>query len=365
MTQGIALQRLEEITIYQNPDPLLVSRQATFPGIVELPSGELLMLFCIGQAFDAADTRIFVSRSSDAGTTWSPPVRLNDYERSPEESESYKPLLLKDGTLIAAGYAFVRPTPLTPVVDEKTMTLLKLVNKISRSTDGGQTWSVPEYLDIGGQPLELSGPCIQLASGRIIGATTPFHLGKAGHAGWIIASDDLGLTWRKLSEFYRSAQGNVSTWECRLCEMAPGKVAVIFWAYDNAAGKNLNNHLVLSHDGGETFEPARDTGIHGQASNLLPLGGEKLLTIHAHREAPVGLMVRRVDISDGGFKVEEELNLFKDETMGSNSADIKKQFGSLKFGQPSLLRLQSGEILAACWSFEQSQHVIKGYRLAL
>ena len=65
------------------------------------------------------------------------------------------------------------------------------------------------------------------------------------------------------------------------------------------------------------------------------------------------------------MKVEEDLNLFADAAMGSDSADIKKQFGSLKFGQPSLLRLQNGEIYAACWSFEQGQYVIKGYRIAL
>jgi sialidase-1 len=358
------LRRLEEITIYENPDPLLVSRQATFPGIVQLPDGELLAIFSLGQAFDAADTRAYVSRSSDNASSWSAPVRLHDREFVPEESESFKPLLLRDGSLIATGYVFVRPTPLTPVVDPETFALLKLRNKVSFSSDGGRSWSVPEYFDIEGQPLELSGPCVELSSGRIVGATTPFHLGKDGHAGWMIASDDGGRSWRKLSEFYRSPAGNVSTWECRLCEMAPGRVAVIFWAYDNAAGANLNNHLVLSEDGGETFGPVRDTGVRGQASNLLALGGDKLLTIHAHREAPVGLVVRRVDIG-GGFVVEEELNLFEDNAMGSNSADIHKQFGSLKFGQPSLLRLKSGEILAACWSFENSQHVIKGYKIAL
>ena len=73
----------------------------------------------------------------------------------------------------------------------------------------------------------------------------------------------------------------------------------------------------------------------------------------------------RVDIGDGRFAIEEELDLFADASMGSNSADIRKQFGSLKFGQPSLLRLQSGEVLAVCWSFENSQYIIKGYRLAL
>jgi len=356
------MKLLDEVTIYQNPAPLLVSRQAIFPGIVQLPSGELVALFTIGEAFDAANTRAYVTRSSDEGRTWSDPVRLSTKEASPQESESFKPLLLRDGTLVATGYVFVRPTPLTPVVDPETFELLRLRNKVSFSSDGGQTWSDPEYFDVEGEPLELSGPMIELSSGRLLGATAPFHLRKDGHAGWIIASDDKGRSWRKLSEFYRSSGGNVATWECRLCEMSPGRVAVIAWAYDNASSANRDNILALSDDGGETFRTI-ETGVHGQASNVLPLGGDKLLTIHAHREAPIGLMVRRVDLGGGTFAIEEELDLLGRADMASETADIRKQFASLKFGQPSLLRLQSGDILAACWSFENSQYVIKAYRL--
>ncbi len=358
------MKRLDAFTIYQNPAPLLVSRQATFPGIVQLPDGELVAMFCIGQAFDAADTRTYVSRSSDEGRTWSEPVRLSPTEQVPEESESMKPLLLRDGTMLATGYAFARPTPLTPVVDPETFELLKLRNKASISTDGGRSWSEPHYFDIEGQPLEMSGPCIELSSGRILGATAPFHLRKEGHAGWIVASDDKGRTWRQLSEFYCSPGGNVSTWECRLCELSPGRVAVIAWAYDNVSGKNLDNIFALSDDGGERFRVI-DTHVHGQASNVLGLGGEKVLTIHAHREEPVGLVVRRVDLSGGSFAIEEELDLLQDAALGSDSADIRKQFGSLKFGQPSLLKLAGGGILAACWSFENSQYVIKGFRLSV
>ena len=46
------MQRLEDFTLYQNPDPLLVSRQATFPGIVQVADGDLVAIFSIGQAFD-------------------------------------------------------------------------------------------------------------------------------------------------------------------------------------------------------------------------------------------------------------------------------------------------------------------------
>ncbi|RYE10738.1 MAG: exo-alpha-sialidase [Hyphomicrobiales bacterium] len=358
------MKKLDETTLYQNPAPLLVSRQAIFPGIVQLADGELVALFTIGQAFDAADTRAYVSRSSDEGKSWSEPYRLSHKEAVPEESESFKPLLLRDGSMVATGYVFVRPTPTTPVVDPDSFELLKLRNKVAFSSDGGKSWSEPEYFSVEGEPLELSGPCIELASGRLLGATAPFHLKKTGHAGWIIASDDKGRSWFKLSEFYRSAETNVATWECRLCEMSPGKVAVIAWAYDNATGANRDNILALSDDGGETFRSI-ETGVHGQASNVLPLGGDRVLTIHAHREAPIGLVVRRVDLSGGSFRVEEELDLLGKTDMASDSADIRKQFASLKFGQPSLLRLASGEILAACWSFENSQYVIKTYRLQL
>jgi sialidase-1 len=359
------MKRLEEFTIYANPDHLLVSRQAIFPGIVQLPDGELLAMFSIGQAFDAADMRAYLRRSADNGATWSAPARMNAHETVPEESESFKPLLLSDGTLLATGYVFVRPTPLAPVVDPQSFALLPLRNKASRSTDGGKSWSTPEYFSVENQPLELSGPCIELKSGRILAATAPFHLGKTGHAGWIVASDDKGKSWFKLSEFYRSPGGNVASWECRLAEISPGKVAVIMWAYDNEAGANLTNRVAISGDGGESFAASIDTGVRGQASNIMALDGDRVLTIHAHREAPVGLVVRRVNLAGNAFQIEEELNLLQSDDMASNSADIRKQFASLKFGQPSLLALQDGNILAACWSFENSQHVIKGYRIAL
>jgi sialidase-1 len=360
------VKRLSSFALYANPAPGLVSRQALFPGVIRLADGRLLALFSIGQAFDAADMRSFVSFSNDDGLNWSEPRRLNDREAQPEEQESFKPIQLRDGRLLATGYVFERPDPLQPIVDPVTLALPKLVPKMTRSEDGGETWSRAEPIRLDGEPpLEMSGPAAQLPSGRIIAATSPFHLRPTGHSGWIVASDDGGENWFKLSEFYRAPGADIHAWECRLVAWAEGRVAVLWWAYDHTRGLNLNNHIAFSSDGGTTFGPAVDTGVPGQSSSLIHLEGETLLTIHAQREKDAGLVVRRVNVEGDHFDIREELELFADPSMGSTTADMKQQFGDLKFGQPSLLRLSETELLAYCWAFEAHQYIIKAFRISL
>tara|TARA_B100000900_G_scaffold230893_1_gene196064 strand:- start:1771 stop:2859 length:1089 start_codon:yes stop_codon:yes gene_type:complete len=356
------MKKKEEIIVYQNPDPLLVSRQGIFPGVSLLPNNDLLIVFSIGQAFDSSDQRPYVTKSKDNGRTWSTPMQLHNHiYDNHEETDTLKPLLLQNGSLIATGYAFIRPDPLTPIVDPISFEVLPLKNKISFSNDNGENWTIPNSFSVLEKPLELSGPCIQLSSGRILGACPPFHLGENGHSGWIIYSDDNGKTWSKLSEFFNTPKGEIAAWECRLCEIDNNGVAVIFWTYDNVKKINLNNHIVYSHDGGESFDSAIDTGVRAQASNLMWLDKNIILTIHSHREFPTGLIIRKVNIENNKFEILEELDLFKNENMSSDSTNITKQFGSLKFGQPSLVRLKNNEILATCWCYENNQHIIKSF----
>ena len=360
------MQKKEEIIVYQNPEPLLVSKQGIFPGVSLLPNNDLLIIFSIGQAFDSSDQRAFVTKSKDNGRSWSTPKQLHNhiYDKN-VETDTLKPLVLQNGNLIATGYAFVRPDPLTPIVDPITFDVLPLKNKISFSNDNGESWSIPNNFNVLNKPLEISGPCIQLSSGRILAACPPFHLGETGHSGWIIYSDDNGKTWDKLSDFFNTPTGEIAAWECRLCEIDNNGVAVIFWTYDNVKKINLNNHIVFSTDGGKTFGPAVDTGVKAQASNLVWLEKNIILTIHSHRESPSGLIVRKVNIEDNKFKILDELDLFQDNSMGSDSTNISKQFGSLKFGQPSLTQLRNKEILATCWCFENNQHIIKTHIITI
>lgn len=357
------MQLLEAVTLYANPNPLLVSRQGVFPGLARLANGDLIAIFSIGQAFDAADMRAHVSRSTDNGRSWSEPVMLHDSVLDPLESESYKPLVLKDGTVLATGYVFVRPSMLDPIVADDG-TLLPLHNKIARSTDGGQSWPKPERFIVEGVGLELSGPCIERNSGEILGVAPPFTLNATEQEGWIISSTDGGRSWQKKSVFFRSEGGNIAPWESRLIDFGGDRVGVLFWAHDLAAGKNRNNHFALSEDGGRSFA-VFETNIAAQASGGIALSPDEMLTIHAHRESPVGLNVYRSRLIDGGLERLDALPLFADERLGQEGDIAFDPFVNLRFGQPSLLALGEGEYLAACWMVEAGQHIIKTFRIRL
>ena len=152
--------------------------------------------------------------------------------------------------------------------------------------------------------------------------------------------------------------------------MQPDRLVAMVWAYDHTRSENMPNHVVVSHDGGRTWAPPVNTGHMGQASNLIWLGGDLLLTIHAHRGDAAGIYVRLVDFSRDEWKVRAEAVIYgagaPSQTQGGQQ--MAEMFKSLRFGQPSLLELQDGEFpatqfLATHWCIENGQGKIRTHRL--
>ena len=65
-----AIEVIGHHTVYANPIPHVRSRHGYFPGLVKLPSGDLLALFALGEAMDAANVTTVATRSHDRGKTW-------------------------------------------------------------------------------------------------------------------------------------------------------------------------------------------------------------------------------------------------------------------------------------------------------
>ena len=366
-------EKLDENFVYENPKPVLRSRQAKFPGITRLASGELLALFELGEAFESVDSRTVISRSHDSGKTWQFQGEL--YEEAKlglpfRCSETLKPLLLRDGRLIATGYRFRRPDPEQTIANPETGGVLPADDVILFSNDEGRTWTLPRVINHEyPEPVELSGPCIESASGDLLGTGATFKSwdgsNPTGSVGIVFRSKDKGQTWDTSGRFFESLAKNIVPFESRVIEMQPGRLVAISWAYDLGSNRNLPNQISVSRDNGYTWSKPMDTGHLAQASNLMWLGGDELLSIHAHREGETGLFVRRIDFANDIWKVKDEGVIWGRGNVGDNPRDLTNHFWSLKFGQPSLLRLSDEEILAYHWCVVDSSYKIKAHRLRL
>jgi sialidase-1 len=360
-----------ENIVYENPKPNLYSRHAYFPGLLQLSSGDLLALFVIAEAFSAANGTTYISRSSDLGSTWQLQGRL--YDKSVvgiPTNDSMKATQLQDGTLVAIGYRFHRLDPDRPASIEETGGMVPGDDLVAFSRDEGRTWSIPQVIPRQRPELyEISGPCIQLRNGHLLAAggfmPLPDGTFPSGNGGVVLRSKDGGKTWDDGVRFF--PKGHVTAWETRLCAMEEGRVVAILWAYDVKTKKHLPNHVVVSHDDGRTWGEPINTGIMGQASNLYWLEGNLLLSIHAHRAENPGLFVRLVDFTDDKWKLLKE-NAIWGAGVGRQTRQgqsMYRMFSSLRFGQPALLRLRTGALVATHWSVENCQGRIKLHRLHL
>lgn len=366
------IEYLEGQVLYTNPKPQVHSRHGCFPGLVQLPSGELLALFVMQEAFEAPNATTWISRSEDLGRTWKLQGPL--YDKSAvgyPTSDSMKASVLRDGTLIATGYRFHRHDPEQSIGIEETGGLLPGDDLVSFSNDDGRSWTFPAILPRSyPELLELSGPCIELRSGDLVTVATPYHLpdgsNPSGPIGVLMRSRDKGMTWND-RQHYLDGRTAVTPFEGRIREMQDGRLVAMVWAYDVARGRHLSNHVVVSHDDGHTWSEPIDTGHRGQSSNLIWLEDDLLVTIHAQREGDVGVYVRIVDFGADRWRPVAESVVWGSHLAAQTKAgqSMPEMFTSLRFGQPSLLRLSNGEVLATHWTIEDGQGKIRTHRLRL
>ncbi len=365
------IEYLESTVVYENPLPHVRSRHGYFPGLAALSSGELLALFMIAEAFEAANGTTFVSRSADGGRSWRLQGPLHAKPALGfETTDAMKATVLRDGTLAAIGYRFHRRDPESPIAIPETGGILPGDDIFSTSNDGGATWTEPAVIDRGyPELLEISGPCIELPDGELlaVAALYPMPDGSlpSGHRGVVARSADRGRTWDTSVTFFRHSSRPVAPYEPRVARLDDGRLIALVWAYDTGAGAHLNNHAAISPDEGRTWGEPIDTGHRGQASSLMPLGGDLLLSIHAQRGEDPGIWVRAIDVAAGRWNMLAETEIYgafhgRQTSAGQSAANM---FKSLRFGQPSLLRLDEETVLASHWCVEEGQGKIRTHRL--
>ena len=358
--------KLEVINKYSLKSPDYAA--AIFPGAVKLANGELLMHFCAGSGFESSDQNCVQARSADNGRTWQTEQCIADVDclKSAEPfTFCSKPTLLSDGSLISAGYGFFRDRPDMGLSDYagEYKRFPKIKNYALFSNDCGKSWSAPHEIEHQYNGLEISGPVLAGSDGKLRIFATPFELNAKVNLGITLISSDSGKSWQEAGRFF--ASGDIAPWEVRSIELASGRIMLVFWAFDLKNQQHLNNHVVFSDDGGESWSEPIDTGLRGQASNWLMIDG-KAAILQARREGKkTGLYLNIIEDFDGSrFTFSQDICLWDASGKANSGSRIEEQFASLKFGQPSALELADGSYLFCFWHQVNGEYTVQCWQTA-
>ena len=201
-----------------------ITGQGYFPVAIRLHDGRIAVVMRGGAGHLGLAGRLDMIFSSDEGKTWSKPVVVND---SPIDDRNPALGVARDGTLVVGFWR-------TATYDDAGKYSPKLTDKerstwVTRSKDGGQTWSEPTRIDV--SDIELGSPfgrMVTLPDGVMLMAIYGYEARPVGEKlpgdrnhSYVYRSTDDGQTWKRLSEI---GDGKQQLNETALERMPDGRI---------------------------------------------------------------------------------------------------------------------------------------------
>ncbi len=200
-------------------------------------------------------SRILFSKSTDAGETWSPPLRINkisgDCVDSDNTVEGAVPSIGPNGEVYVA---WAGPQDL----------------RFDRSTDGGQSWLADDIKvdDMpGGWDYEVSGlgRCNGLPVTGCDLSNGPYHgtiyvnwsdqrSGATNTDIWLSKSTDGGSTWSPAIRVNNDTSNRHQFLTWMAIDQVTGWLWFVFYDRRNTTGNNTDVFMAVSKDGGSTFQ---------------------------------------------------------------------------------------------------------------
>jgi hypothetical protein len=356
--------------VYRNARPYLRAVHAWHPSLVQLGNGELLASFDLGQGAESLDYRTYLARSTDGGQTWTPPVRLFEDTVTRRATHSIRLSRVGDGTIVGIGGRFFRDDPEEGLSNRSNLGYVPMDLILLRSQDRGCTWSPPQTIapPLVGPSFETCHAIVELRDGRWLAPTSTWKGwdGQApnGMKAVALVSHDQGRTWPEYLDVMDQYARKVTSWEQSLVQLPDGRLLVVIWAFDEAAGRSLPNPYTLSSDG-RKFSAPRPTGLRGQTAKIICLADGRILCLYRRDDRP-GLWANLSRLEGDRWINLEETPLWQGAASGmTGQASASDELGGLKFGYPSLGQLADGDLLALFWCCEDCINNIRWLRLRI
>ncbi len=276
---------------------------AFFPALCPLDSGTILCSFQVGPSKHAPNASIRLCRSRDSGVTWQEipfrfPTALDGIPGSLAAAELIE---VEPGLLLLFSTWFDRSDPARPLFDPVTEGILRSKQLLAVSTDEGDTWSPWTVLPTPGLTgCAMTGPVIRLGDGAIAFAFESFKEyddpQPSRHGSWLLVSRDGGRSFEPPFLVAQDPNHRIYYWDQRLCPTPTGgDFIAMFWTHDRDEKRDRNVHLLRAslREGKGAKSLPHETTIPGQIAAPTLLDDGTLLAFVVERGRPGTLRLWR------------------------------------------------------------------------
>ena len=355
--------------VYRNPAPHLRAIHAWHPSLVHFSDQKLVCTFDLGQAVESFDYRTYLARSEDGGQTWSTPVRLCDDPDPRRHTHSIRVGKLRDQTLIGIGGRFLRNDDNEGLVNRANLGYVPMELFTIRSSDQGHTWQGPDTFEppLVGPSFEVAHRVLELSDGRLLAPLSTWKgwNGEAPNSMQAIAlvSHDWGVTWPKYISVMDDYAGGLIHWEQSLVELSDRRLLSVAWVVHEPTGETRPNVFAISNNG-QTFGQPQPHGTRAQTMKIITLRDGCICALYRHAEKP-GLWGAIAEIHGDCWQTLWDGLLWSGPAYSQRGENTAEDLSGLKLGYPSLIELESGDILAVFWCSEDCVHNIRWIRIQL
>jgi len=318
-------------------------------------SGDIFCLYRRGAQKHGPDGALVAQRSGDGGQTWDAPLTVFDRtDRTPPETIICGGLCAVGDDLLAAFCSVEMLRPEAYVFSDEAEEFPRHIN-VSRSEDGGLTWTDPTHVDTA--PFRrrtgvASSPFL-MDNGDVC-MPLEVRLDAGPQATAACFSIDGGRTFSGPSLLVGDATGNLSLCDARFARLADGTRLMHLWTFRADTEETVRVRECRSSDGRAWSQP-EPVDIQGQISQPLELPSGLVISVCNHRQSPEGSQlwwsrdagstwrdrpIQMWDVRESRVTAQPA-----DERATTKTEDVWDELPSFSFGTPALTLLDDGTVL--------------------
>ena len=346
---------LDEGVLSHNP-----GTRAFIPSVTPLNDGTFIAAQQVGSELGSRDHHIEILRSEN-GRDWTNQGRLDmrDGER-PWSYHSAQVYEVPDGRLLLRASRFWHRDD--PRQFEKPDPGMPRTGPVILWTrDQARTWSEPRFVDI---PLRFDeythhvmGNLIRISDDRWmfpIQLNNPKHHynGPSHHGAALLSTADQGKSFGEFTVLAQDPDGIIEYHDQFGILLEDGSLYTMLWTIDTRANADLNNHWVISRDGGKTWSNPEPTNLRGQVCAPIRLSDGRIAAVYNYRHEPQGIhLALGRDLSTFDTENEIAIYLAGRESMVGKPKDehFLSRNEKIAFGRPNGVQLPDGTILIWFW----------------